>query len=250
MKRVPHGVGTWKAMDKKSSRYADDEFSFYYGEWYDGCKHGYGIEIDDSGIYAGNFVDGYRNGQGRIDFANGTTLISNFSVLQQHADRHKGAFRNPYMNGDANGYAEVLYADGGGQNSKNHNNCTHENCLTMLYMSLPPPGLFKGVMAANVPDGPGEYESAFAEKLKGNFKDGCLHGENGFFKNYADEKFFGNLCVPGCVQHAQKHIHTYTHIRTRTHARGHTHRHARAHKYRRAQICRNRCSYMRAQAHT
>ena len=43
----------------------------------------------------------------------------------------------------------------------------------------------------DLPNGPGEYESAFAEKVQGNIKDGCLHGENGFFKNYAGEKYFG-----------------------------------------------------------
>ena len=52
IKRIPHGVGVWKTLDRTSSKYADDEFSFYYGEWYDGYKHGYGVEINDSGIYA------------------------------------------------------------------------------------------------------------------------------------------------------------------------------------------------------
>ena len=97
IKRVPHGVGTWKTLDRSSSKYADEKFSFYYGEWYDGFKHGRGIEVDDSGIYSGLFVYGFRNGQGRMDYCNGSAVIAEFSVLQQHKDRQTGPFRNPYM---------------------------------------------------------------------------------------------------------------------------------------------------------
>jgi len=52
------------------------------------------------------------------------------------------------LNGEANGYAEVMYSDG---------------------------ALFRGVFAGNAVSGFGDYESAFAERTKGTFKDGCLH---------------------------------------------------------------------------
>jgi len=165
IKRVPHGVGTWKTLDRSSSKYADEKFSFYYGEWYDGFKHGRGIEVDDSGIYSGLFVYGFRNGQGRMDYCNGSAVIAEFSVLQQHKDRQTGPFRNPYMDGEPQGYADILFADG---------------------------ATFQGVMENGCPNGPGEYESAFGEKMKGRFKAGLLDGENGFFQNHAGEKFFGH----------------------------------------------------------
>ena len=164
IKRVPHGVGSWRSLDRKSSKYADEEFSFYYGEWYNGLKHGHGVEINDSCIYSGNFRNGFRLGQGRIDYANGMTVISEFHSLLQHPDRESGAFHNPYLNGEANGYAEILYSDG---------------------------GLYKGVVVNDSVNGVGEYESAFGEVYKGNFKDGTLHGDNGFHKNYVGEKYFG-----------------------------------------------------------
>lgn len=69
------------------------------------------------------------------------------------------------MDGESQGYAELLFADG---------------------------AFFKGVMTNGCPSGRGEYESAFGEKTKGTFKEGCLDGENGFFQNYAGEKFFGH----------------------------------------------------------
>ena len=112
VQRVPHGVGSWKSLDRSSSKYADDEFSFYYGEWYNGYKHGYGIEINDSGVFSGTFYEGYRQGEGRVDFANGTTQIAEFVPQLQHRDRTKGIFRNPYNNGLSNGYTEILFPDG------------------------------------------------------------------------------------------------------------------------------------------
>ena len=165
IKRVPHGVGTWKSLDRSSSRYADDEFSFYYGQWYNGFKHGYGIEVDDSGIFSGEFLEGYRQGQSRRDFANGMTLVVESVPQLQHRDRTRGVFRNPYLNGIPNGYAEILYPDG---------------------------GMYKGIIENNEVTGKGYYQSGFGEIMKGTFKNGSLDGEVGYFKNSAGEQFFGN----------------------------------------------------------
>ena len=165
IKRVPHGVGTWKSLDRSSSKYADDEFSFYYGQWYNGFKHGYGIEVDDSGIYSGEFFEGYRQGQCRRDFANGLTLTVEAVPQLQHRDRMRGVFRNPYLNGIPNGYAEILYPDG---------------------------GMYRGNLENNEVTGKGYYQSGLGEIMKGTFKNGSLDGEVGYLKNHGGEQFFGN----------------------------------------------------------
>ena len=76
-----------------------------------GQKEGLGVEINDEGIFSGNFKNGFRNGPGRMDLANGTLVIGNFdlSPLPLPRDPTNG-FPNPYLQGDPVGEVEVLFS--------------------------------------------------------------------------------------------------------------------------------------------
>jgi hypothetical protein len=112
--RVAHGVGTKKTLNSSTATIAGDEFGLYYGDWHLGKKTGYGIEVNDSGIYAGRFIDGRRDGNGRLDLGNGTVLSGSFSISRFYPTPipTKGElFRNPYGDGVCNGQnAEVLFS--------------------------------------------------------------------------------------------------------------------------------------------
>jgi hypothetical protein len=75
-------------------------------------------------------------------------------------------FENPYLEGEPHGQVEILFSDG---------------------------GLYRGVMTNGKIEGPGEYQSALGELIIGNFKNGILHGENGYIKNLGGEKFKGEF---------------------------------------------------------
>ena len=109
VRRVPHGVGSVKSLDRSSSSYSADVFGYYTGEFMGGERHGSGIELDDVGIYSGDFEFGKRIGSGRVDLANGLTVTGSFGGPEQYPSWRHGEFANPYLGGDCHGDMEVLF---------------------------------------------------------------------------------------------------------------------------------------------
>jgi hypothetical protein len=158
--RTIHGVGTNKTLDSKSGHpsIASDRFGIYYGDWNIGKKNGSGIQINDCGIFSGRFVDGAVNGYGRLDLANGTTIIGTFGYTQPTPSPilTKG-FENPYLDGEPNGKKmEILFSDG---------------------------AMYQGEMVNGTITGTGVYQSAFGETLSGEFKNGIFECEKGKVTN-------------------------------------------------------------------
>jgi hypothetical protein len=179
--RVPHGVGTFKVLDRKSSESSGDQFHFYYGDWHDGERSGTGIEVNESGIYSGRFYLGYRQGQGRLDLANGTTIVGQFDYPHQISPRDYGVFRNPYLSGDMHGDVEILFGDG---------------------------GFYRGQAYDGKITGKGEYQSGFGAMKSGWFVDGVLHGTDIYEKNLAQEEFVGTF-VEGEVHGKACYLNDY-----------------------------------------
>ena len=110
IKRAPHGVGAFKALDRQSSSYTAEAFEYYTGEFYRGERHGNGIAIDDVGIYSGEFNAGDRIGSGRLDLANGLTATGTFGCCEQFPNWKYGQFKNPYLGGQLDGNTiEILF---------------------------------------------------------------------------------------------------------------------------------------------
>lgn len=110
VRRVPHGVGAIKSLDRHSSNYSAEYFGYYTGEFNAGERHGQGIELNDVGIYSGDFQHGKRIGNGRYDMANGLTVIGTFGGPEQYPCWREGEFRNPYLGGDCDGEdMEILF---------------------------------------------------------------------------------------------------------------------------------------------
>jgi hypothetical protein len=164
--RTIHGVGTNKTLDSRSASIASDRFGIYYGDWNIGKKNGSGIQINDSGIFSGRFVDGFINGYGRLDLANGTTITGNFGYTQPTPSPiiTKG-FDNPYCDGEPNGKnIEILFADG---------------------------AIYQGEMLNGTITGTGVYQSAFGETLAGEFQNGVFECELGKVTNQWHETYVG-----------------------------------------------------------
>lgn len=164
--RVPTGLGFYRQLDRQSSAIYAEDFELYYGEYLHGYKSGYGIQINDAGVYAGNFEDGGRRGQGRWDLADGTTVIGNFGVQTIYKSPPTSEFRNPYLDGEPHGQVEIFYGDG---------------------------GYYRGHMVNSVIEGQGDYQSAFNELMSGNFSEGLLQGPNGFLQTSSEDCFIGNF---------------------------------------------------------
>eukprot|EP01039_Chlorochromonas_danica_P000636 gene638-691_t len=168
--RAPHGVGFRRTLDRTSTSLSADNFSFYYGEYELGLKHGYGIDVNDAGVYQGGFEKGFRHGKGRLDLADGTTIIGDFSITRVSSLPSCPEFDNPYLEGEPTGQVEIHFGDG---------------------------GYYRGHMVRGIIQGPGDYQSAFNEILSGNFKKGMLHGENCIQSNPAGEVFMGHFSEGG-----------------------------------------------------
>jgi hypothetical protein len=126
-----------------------------------------GMEVNDSGIFTGRFIDHFKDGHGRWDLADGTTIVAPFGCKTQHDEPIANAiFSNPYKDGEPDGEVEILFSDG---------------------------GLYKGIMKNGRITGEGKYESAFGEISIGSFENGILHGKNCYVKNHAKEKFMGTF---------------------------------------------------------
>lgn len=162
--RAPNGVGSLKLMDRSSVPFAADHFEYYYGNFEMGKKHGRGMEINDVGIYSGRWIEGWKNGAGRWDYKDGTTVVGNFGVNLLTNYPANLTFVNPYLEGDPQGEVEILFSDG---------------------------GFYRGQVKDGRINGQGSYQSGFGELSIGTFVNGMLHGENGYFKNHAGEQFQG-----------------------------------------------------------
>jgi hypothetical protein len=170
IERIPKGVGLYQQLDRQSGSIAGPEFIMYYGEYDLGKKQGYGIETTDQGVYAGEFSAGRRWGRGRMDYADGTTVVGNFGLNMHNPLQSKG-FQNPYLSDenrgwDPNGEVEIFYADG---------------------------AYYKGKMVNGVVTGTGDYQSAFDEIRSGQFRNGRLHGEKGFLHTAANDVYLGRF---------------------------------------------------------
>ena len=100
--RIPHGIGVWKSLDRKSCDIYADKFYFFYGNYYTGSRLGYGIEVNDVGMYNGTFVENRREGRGRLDMANGTTIKGRFSTTFTFPEKNLSLDprdHNPYGDG-------------------------------------------------------------------------------------------------------------------------------------------------------
>lgn len=53
IQRIPAGVGMIQQLDRESTNIYGDEFGVFYGTFEAGRKSGYGVEIDDVGVFAG-----------------------------------------------------------------------------------------------------------------------------------------------------------------------------------------------------
>lgn len=162
--RVAHGTGTYKVVEKKDLPFSGDHFELFYGDYELGRKVGRGIEVNDTGIFNGRYINGDRSGPGRFDLADGTCINGTFNVLQRFDIPENDSFHNPYREGDPQGIVNILFADGAWYRGQVKNGRIH---------------------------GQGEYESAFGELLIGNFNNGVLHGKNGNFKNHSGETYMG-----------------------------------------------------------
>lgn len=170
VKRMPKGVGLFQQLDRKSASIAGPVFSVYYGEYELGVKHGYGVDTNDLGIYTGEFVKGRRQGKGRMDYADGTTVVGNFG-LHMHNSLETKAFKNPYTQDEnfgwePDGEVEIFYSDG---------------------------AYFKGTMRNGTVQGVGDYQSAFNEVQSGHFHHGRLHGDKGFHRTAAEDTYIGRF---------------------------------------------------------
>lgn len=165
--RAAHGVGTVKALDgSKPSSIQSNRFGLFYGDFHLGMKTGYGVEINDSEVFAGRFINGLRDGNGRMDIGNGTAVAGQFKMecIDPTAVHTKG-MDNPYMDGEPTGKnIEVHFADG---------------------------AIYRGGMLNGRITGEGIYESAFGETLVGTFKDGVLDCEIGKYSSIAGETYIG-----------------------------------------------------------
>lgn len=165
--RSAHGVGTTKTLDgRKNSSIQSDRFGIFYGDFFLGKKTGYGVEINDSEVFAGRFIDGLRDGEGRIDMGMGTAVAGQFKVDPvDPAAIHTKGMDNPYMDGEPTGKdLEVHFADG---------------------------AMYRGEMLNGRITGNGVYENGFGETLVGYFKDGVLDCDIGKFTSNAGETMIG-----------------------------------------------------------
>lgn len=164
--RVPQGVGLYRTLDRESSTIADKDFSIYYGDYDAGKKSGYGIDINDACVFVGSFENDRKVGRGRIDYADGTTIVGPFGTTKDNKCPEASEFVNPYMDGEPNGLVEINFSDG---------------------------AFFRGNMVNGRINGQGDYQSALNEVLSGTFENGLLHCDNGFMQNYAKETFTGKF---------------------------------------------------------
>lgn len=87
-------------LDRQSASVAAERFKLFFGQWEGGKKTGHGIEVDDIGVFAGRYVEGLRNGHGRLDLADGTAITGEFGVGLETADNPNEMFENPYKDGE------------------------------------------------------------------------------------------------------------------------------------------------------
>jgi hypothetical protein len=90
-----------------------DKFGIFYGRHSIGKRVGHGFEIDDAGVHSGQYSEGWRRGQGRLDLACGISITGAFGVNELRSSNPAGGFENPYLEGEPQGEVEILFGDGG-----------------------------------------------------------------------------------------------------------------------------------------
>ena len=82
------------------------------------CMTGKGIEMSDSGVFSGYFTNDRRDGYGRLDHADGTTIHGTYQKVEQFTSHSPspvytdGVTQNPYLDGVCHGEVDILYGDG------------------------------------------------------------------------------------------------------------------------------------------
>ena len=179
--RLPHGVGVLKGLERTSTYIHADKFYYYYGNFYAGKKMGYGIEVNDSGMYSGRFVDNWRDGHGRWELPNGTVVKGTFGKTLGFPEQNSSLDmedHNPYLDGEplATGQStfpgqppqtvEIMFGDG---------------------------GFYRGAVRDGKITGRGEYQSGFGEVYAGTFLNGVLNCDDGYYLSHDKEEFRGNF---------------------------------------------------------
>ena len=92
-------------------------------------------------FYEGDYKNGLRRGHGRLDLADGTSIIGTFDVSHlRPSTSDGGSYVNPYLEGEPHGEnIDILFGDG---------------------------GRYQGQMTNGAITGVGEYQSAFGDVLR------------------------------------------------------------------------------------
>lgn len=164
--RIPAGgVGMYRALPRESTSIYGEQFEIKYGQYEAGKLDGYGISFNDIGVYAGSHEAGNRRGRGKLDLADGMSVVGEFGLQRPRKSVPQSIeFVNPYMEGEPHGRVEINFSDG---------------------------GFYRGNMVNGRIEGQGDYQSAFNEVFCGNFKQGVLHGEKCFVQDANGDIFHG-----------------------------------------------------------
>eukprot|EP00903_Cladosiphon_okamuranus_P013542 g12614.t1 len=127
--------------------FAGKDFYFYHGEFVEGLKSGFGIELTNADVYYGEFKRDKRNGVGSLHCANGDRIEGSF--VSETRFPEAPTVTNPYNAGVCHGNVEIKYASGGS---------------------------YKGEMKHGTITGKGEFVSCLGERYSGDFLNGRLHG--------------------------------------------------------------------------
>ena len=113
----PHGVGIFTLATG----------DMYNGYWIEGKKNGFGMFKDKSGLYAGNWKDDMRNGDGKIFLNNGKTFEGKFLNNKKEGEgtwyyTNGDKFVGKFKDGLKNGYGIDFLSEGQGIRGNHVNN--------------------------------------------------------------------------------------------------------------------------------
>ena len=84
----------------------ESDGSTYSGQFKSGLPHGYGSQMDPSGVrFTGNWINGIKNGTGIIDFGDGSSYIGEFNnglASEGQYDWGDGRITNAYQDENGN----------------------------------------------------------------------------------------------------------------------------------------------------
>ena len=199
--RAQHGIGLWKSLQKADVPFYGPNYEVYHGQWFEGVKHGYGLQYDDRGVYGGFWEAGNWRGEASFDYPHGLTYKGNFGTQMNHKSgdiEFEPMTNNPYANGipnDPNG----LYQFGDGS--------TYQGSIVDARVT-----------------GQGKYINAMGEVFEGEFKDGVLHGQGkhtDVLGNVFEGRFrYGELDREGTYVSHDRNIYIGTWKNGEKHGRG------------------------------